>query len=632
MPIGQIRKGRWPTKWDTSPRSGGVRHLAVGWCLCLALCWGVSAASAEPTGTSPYRRSVERLLAGYRHGEAFDTAVEALADSRWAAVEVLATTEGNRKVWLITLGGVSADDKPALLLVGGVDPAQIAAPEVALRIAESFAAAAETDKKVRALLQRYTIYIVPRLSPDATEACFTAPYFENSRNARPIDDDGDGRIDEDGPNDLDGNGVITQMRVLDTTGEYILHPDDNRILVEADPQKGEAGRWKLLTEGRDDDGDERIDEDPPGGTNPNKNFTFAYPHYAAGAGPNAVSEPETRALVDFAFDHPNIAAVVALSLTENLAHPWKAESDDKRIKSKLLPDDEAPYRRIVDVYEDLVAPENAPDSQGWDGAFLPWAYFHYGVWAVGSRVWWPPQADDAKSEQSAAESDGDASETSDDEATPEAEAETQEDAQNADDGDNQENSETDSRGEAERNLFAWLRSQRLAGFVPWKPYRHPDFPGRRVEIGGFVPFVATTPPADELDPIVRQHIDFIEGIVALYPRITIASARAESLGGGLFRLTVEIVNSGELPTMSEMGETSGRPYPVRVVLNLPEHVSLVQGHRRELLPPIPARGGREKLEWLLRTPSAAGAGRTKVTVEAVSPSVGRAQAAVDLTP
>ncbi|RMF86695.1 MAG: hypothetical protein D6741_21570, partial [Planctomycetota bacterium] len=613
MPIGQTCDGQSPRHRFFWPCSAAVRLLAVAWAFCLVACCGVSTVSAaDVPGTSPYRRSVERLLTGYRHGKVFDAAVEALADSRWASVQVLATTDGNRKVWLVTLGGPSADEKPALLVVGGVDPAQIAAPEVALRMAESLVAAAETDKKIRSLLQRYTVYIVPRLCPDATEACFAPPYFERTRNARPIDDDGDGRLDEDGPNDLDGNGVITQMRILDAKGEYVLHPDDKRILVKADPAKGESGRWRLLTEGRDDDGDEQIDEDPPGGTNPNMNFTFAYPHYASGAGPNAVSERETRALVDFAFDHPNIAAVVALSLTENLAHPWKAQSSGDRIKTKLLPDDEAAYRRIIDAYEDAVAPEDAPDSQGWDGAFLPWAYFHYGAWAAGSRVWWPPKPDDdesdapkSKAEAKSEKTTDDAADRSEDDKTAASEdtSETPDEQQKetkADDDKAEKPAATDSRGETERNLIAWLRSQRLAGFVPWKPYRHPDFPGRRVEIGGFVPFVETTPPADALDTIVQQHVAFVKGVLGLYPRIAIESARAESLGGGLFRLTVEIVNSGELPTMSAMGKTSGRPYPVRVVLNLPERVDLVRGQRRELLSPIPARGGRTKLEWLIR--------------------------------
>ncbi|RMF92580.1 MAG: hypothetical protein D6741_14755, partial [Planctomycetota bacterium] len=59
---------------------------------------------------------------------------------------------------------------------------------------------------------------------------------------------------------------------------------------------------------------------------------------------------------------------------------------------------------------------------------------------------------------------------------------------------------------------------------------------------------------------------------------------------------------------------------------------LVRGQRRELLSPIPARGGRTKLEWLIRMPPAETGTPVKVTVEAVAPSVGSTRAAVRLTP
>ena len=86
------------------------------------------------------------------------------------------------------------------------------------------------------------------------------------------------------------------MRVHDPTGKYMAHPQDPRILIEAEADKNEQGRFRILTEGIDNDKDGKFNEDGPGGVDFNRNFTFEYPYFQAGAGPSQVSETETRAV------------------------------------------------------------------------------------------------------------------------------------------------------------------------------------------------------------------------------------------------------------------------------------------------------------------------------------------------
>jgi hypothetical protein len=74
-------------------------------------------------------------------------------------------------------------------------------------------------------------------------------------------DDLDDQEDEDGANDLDGNGFITQMRVKDPQGTWIPVPGDPGLLKKANTQKGDKGIYKLYTEGTDDDGDGKYNED-----------------------------------------------------------------------------------------------------------------------------------------------------------------------------------------------------------------------------------------------------------------------------------------------------------------------------------------------------------------------------------
>jgi hypothetical protein len=92
-------------------------------------------------------------------------------------------------------------------------------------------------------------------------------------------------------------------------------------MKRADPKKGESGAYRLFTEGVDSDGDGFINEDPPGGTDINRNFPHEYPYYKPDAGPHMVSEAESRALMDFVVSHRNIAAVLTFGESDNLIVP-----------------------------------------------------------------------------------------------------------------------------------------------------------------------------------------------------------------------------------------------------------------------------------------------------------------------
>ena len=120
--------------------------------------------------------------------------------------------------------------------------------------------------------------------------------YNIGRTARvPYDDDHDGLLDEDGPEDLDGDGMILQMRIRDPHGEFKTDPDDPRVMLRVKP--GEQGEWRRLGfEGIDDDGDGRVNEDPPGYLDMNRNWGFLWqPTYVQdGAGLYPFSAKVTR--------------------------------------------------------------------------------------------------------------------------------------------------------------------------------------------------------------------------------------------------------------------------------------------------------------------------------------------------
>ena len=140
-------------------------------------------------------------------------------------------------------------------------------------------------------------------------------------NASKYDNDNDGRVDEDGPEDLNKDGVISMMRVKDPLGPYMINPDDPRLMRRADAQKGERGGYAIYWEGTDDDGDGFYNEDPAGGIDINRNFQHQYPYFQPDAGPHMASEAETRGVLDYVLGRRNIAAVLTFGESDNLIAP-----------------------------------------------------------------------------------------------------------------------------------------------------------------------------------------------------------------------------------------------------------------------------------------------------------------------
>jgi hypothetical protein len=91
---------------------------------------------------------------------------------------------------------------------------------------------------------------------------------------RPWDDDGDGLYDEDQAEDVDGDGEISMMYVDDPKGDLKLAPDKRRFVPVADPREEVRRFRRIGPEGIDNDGDGRINEDDLGGPDPNRNFPF----------------------------------------------------------------------------------------------------------------------------------------------------------------------------------------------------------------------------------------------------------------------------------------------------------------------------------------------------------------------
>ncbi len=585
---------------------------------------------------------------GYLDHAKLTAAIQGAAASSSGRVRLrsLARTLEGRDIWLATLshpeGSPShssagtpslAGKPPAILIVANLEADHLVGSQVALTLIQRMASDPGWAKQLPPCL----VYVVPRLNPDGAERLIHKPQAEFRTNLQPLDRDRDGRSGEDGPDDLDGDGLIVRMRVKDTDATLVPDKRDSRLLRKADSAKGERPIYSEYTEGLDNDGDGLLNEDPPGGVNLNRNWPYHWAEFDPEAGFSPAAEAETRALIEFVFDHPEIAVVWSFSLHDNLIARLKNPAAD-------LADADLPiYVELSDVYTKVLSSisvgsngkvvkplprekDAKPDTQKTssqepekpraaapppgtgtrapvipettgsttDGALSEWAYHHFGVIGLSSRLWHGPKVPGATSDKDAKPGDGTAPESS----------------------------SAPVPVDAEMRWLDW--NDRVMGgraFMPYKSFKHPHL--GMVELGGWKPGVRLNPPIDEVGPIGQVQLQFLCELVHRLPRLSINAVKVEARGGGLFQVSASLVNEGTFPTALAQGVRNRKADPVRVSLD-PGPNRLLAGPRHMQIDTLSGAGGHRALRWLIlaSSGSASARGPATVSLRAASPKAG----------
>lgn len=555
----------------------------------LVVAEAVQAQTARPAAMAGYHTSAQLIAALNEIARAHPSLV---------SVSVLATTPGNRPVQLVRVGaGANVDDRPALLIVANAHGPHLVGSEIALRTVRSLASSYASNAATKALLDRVTVYVVPRANPDAAEAFFGAVRYERTGNDTKDDDDRDSLVDEDGPNDLNGDGLITMMRITDPAGEWMTDPANPQLMRRADATRGEVGRFRLLVEGLDDDGGDLFNEDGPGGTDVGRNFPHEYEWFKPGSGVGPVATPESRALVELFNGRPNIAAVYVLGLQDNTIKPWEGRTvagiagaaqgtSAGGPFTSSLPADNAWFAEVSRRFRRTTGlGDGAPSSDG-KGDLVSFAYYGMGRFAFGSRGWWVPKMP-------------------------------------ADTGAGAPRIESPDPLTEERNALRWARAN--DAFVDWTEVRVNGFDGKKVEVGGFAPFALLNPPGAELDSVSARHTRFVEQLADMLPRISLREIKVESLGSRVFRVTAQVANESYLPTLSAMGMRARWPRRVRVDFETGRGQELVNGRAVQLLDAIRGSGNAVTLSWTVVADPG-----SSVTLKAASPVAGSATQTITL--
>jgi hypothetical protein len=614
-------------------------------------------------------------------------------------------SEGNTDLLVLRIAAnpqFDPDTRTAVFVSANLEGTHLVGTEAALMLAQKLLTKYNSDETITKLLQNKTVYVAPLLNPDAAQDYFAQVRVERTTNNKPVDDDSDGLVDEDGPDDLNNDGQITQMRVKDPEGTWLPHPNKTRLMKAADPNKGETGIYKIYTEGLDNDGDGEYNEDPLGGIAINRNFPHDFEYGIKQAGLWPASAKESIALLEFLSTRNNIALVLNFSSENtilNLQQTGRARAAGDRFKVPerfatflgLDPEQEFTMQELIDIlksmnigggieidesivamilglgpamnidqqdmpmiqaiqkeYKDALKEAKLEDlekrAQGvGKGSFAAYCYFQYGVPVFSTDLWKVPEpkkepAKDAltvdklksmSSEDFLALDDETIAAFMKEQGAPDnfkpdmirkmVESGKVDPAKMAEMIEKMPKQAKTEEGEhPEGYILDWTES-----VVDWTPYKHPTLGD--VEIGGFVPFLKTTPPSSLMKETISFHTDFYIGLMGRLPELKIKETKVEALGNSLYEITVYLTNEGWFATSTAQGRRARTAWPIRIEIKLAGSQTIFSGRRLVTIPFINGSGDTKKAEWTVQ-----GKKGSKITITAKSPRLGSVTATVVL--
>ncbi len=626
-----------------------------------------------------------------------NTSLKELHNSHSSITKIhkMANSPGNNEVLMIEIGEETSSEKkaiPAILVVGNLEGTRPIASLGAYRLAEKIIKEEHYRKN--------TWYIIPAGNPDAHYAYFSAPVYERQRNGLMNNDDLDHLKDEDNFNDLNNDGIITSMRVKHPEGEWLIVNDDPRLMRKADPKKGEQGIYKIYTEGIDDDKDGKYNEDLPGGTNVNRNFPHLFQTSLPESGLYPGSSPEARSIIEFAFEHPEIAMTFSFGATNfcytppkggrkgevdmnNIkipermagmigADPDKSYSmqeiiemvqplvpagmtvDESMVASFLglgavvnpLDADLVFYKKFTDDYQKYLEEkagkkERFDPEKARDGSFELWSYYHLGVPVFSMDLWSISKPEKEKKEEDGLTVD------KLEKMSPEDFLALGEEKIEAFLKKSGVPDQFTAKGVISMVESGRLNPERIAsmikqmpakdleeggadpkekalldysdkvlngeGFVEWEKVNHLQL--GEVEIGGFVPFLQTTPELSVADSVIDLKIPWIFEIVKELPSLSIYETKVNLKGAGVYELELWIENTSYIPFPTAMGERNKQPAPAIITLS-GDDFTLLSGLSRTPVNAVKGKS-RKKLSWLIQADK-----RTDLIIDLTSKSAG----------
>lgn len=463
----------------------------------------------------------------FDHYYPYEQVVEALkalnkAYPELTHLDLVGHSEENREIWAITINNPKTGkelDKPGVYVDGNIHGNEIQASEVCLYFANYLLTQYGKNEKITKLVDKNAYYVLPTVNVDGRYHFFHDANTPNSNRGlrRPKDDDRDGLVDEDFPDDLDGDGNICTMRKKDPNGQYKTDPEDPRLMVRVKP--GEKGEWTILgQEGIDNDGDGRINEDSEGFVDPNRNwgYNWAPPYVQVGAGNYPFSGEGIRAIAKYIMARPNIIMVWAFHNNGGLF----LRGPSTKAEGKINPSDVNVYdyigknsEKIVPGYRYIISWKDLYSTYG---DFTDFTDNIVGAYSLVGELYRTAQETYKKQEKQ-----------------PE----------------NQDEEMFGSSNERERERLKFNDHLAMGElYKPWTPYHHPVYGD--IEIGGWVKMSSRLPHPFMLEDLVHRNASAVIFSAEQTPEINLEVFDKEKTGKNLYRIRVRLTNRKAIPSMT----------------------------------------------------------------------------------
>ncbi len=490
----------------------------------------------------------------FDHYYTYEQVVEALkalntAYPELTELDMVGKSEEDREIWALTINNPKTGEalsKPGVYVDGNIHGNEIQAGEVGLYFANEMLTKYGKNEKLTKLVDKNAYYLIPVVNVDGRYHFFVDGNTIHSNRGlrRPKDDDRDGLFDEDFPDDLDGDGSICQMRKRDTLGTYKTDPGDPRLMVRVKP--GEKGEWTILgSEGIDNDGDGRINEDSEGYVDPNRNWGFNWaPKYVErGGGDYPFSGVGLNAIKNYIMARPNI--IMAFAFHNNggmfLRGPsTKSQGEFQQGDIKVFDYLGENAEKIVPGYRYLVSWKDLYSTYGDFGDFMDnivGAYTFVGELYMRS----------SETYKKAAKGKG-------------------QDEEGSMFGDR--NARSRERLKFNDNVvFGEL-------YKEWKPYKHPLYGD--IEIGGWIKFSSRLPHPFMLQDLVHRNAAAVIFASGQTPDIKLDVIKKEEIGKNLYKVQVRLLNDKAMPSITYHCVKS-KVYPMDILRVNGDNIKVISG-------------------------------------------------------
>lgn len=552
----------------------------------------------------------------YRYGEITEILQKYAAEyPNLVRLNSLGRTPEGRDIWMVELTDTatgSFEDKPAHCVTANIHAGEVTGTMCAMYFLDYLLTNSD-EPEVRSLLGKYTVYVIPRITPDGAECYLTTPESLRSVNRMyPYNELMPGLQ----PRDMDGDGVIRRMRIKSPFGIWKVSPEDPRVMVKRAPDETEGDFYNVYTEGEilDYDGINIKSAPNKWGNDFNRNFPLTWVPEAVqpGGGTYPMCNVETRSLTDFIVGHPNLCTIVNMHTmsgfylyppaTKSRKEAPKADMERYKTIGKMATE-ETTYP-VISIHDEY-CPVDSNDVYGSFDDFTHFArgLFDYTIelWDLNPRAGIPfvfPTPSEIPDEQQAEES---------------------------------------------IKYLRWIDEHNDGqGFLNWTRFQHPQL--GEVEIGGIdYKTVVQNCPAKYLPQEVEKHTRFMLREMKTLPLLKIGKVNVEHIDGSAYRVDAYVMNTGYFPT-----------YVTQEALNLKivrdieatlsgEGITFVEGKPKQLLGQLEGFSGiagfsggegaisfeqapcEKKVTWIIKA-----APGSKLTVSAVSERAGRAAAEVVL--